>query len=164
MSISSIYHEDGSGSSLVVNNMKVNSLEGNILKKQFSKTTNNINIDNTINNIIIKQNLNESDYSINATFQLISSMISTPVIVNTATLYVLDDTETKQIGSNSININQTINSGIFSIIFNGLQQCTSRSKTFSFKIEVDSDIGVFFSFVLIQAIPEIFFPCPNQVP
>jgi hypothetical protein len=45
------YHEDGSGSAIIVKNMKVNSLDGSIVRSQFQKLNANTNILRSLDDI-----------------------------------------------------------------------------------------------------------------
>lgn len=148
---SPIYQEEGSGSSLIVKNIKVNNLEANIKRLDFLKIKSDINTEDVTNSFTVDQRLSTIIYTIYVKFTIISSIFPDSVYVKNATLTISDAISGNIVGSPiTSGINQNVLDYItWTITAGGLNLCNSSTRNYAFKIEVDSDVGVAFTSVVL---------------
>jgi hypothetical protein len=140
---SKIYHEDGSGNSLFIKNMRVNSLDGKIIKLPFLQTKSDFNTNDITNSATIEQSTPETaNYNIIASFEIDSFILGAAVYVKTVILTIKKPITKGYINSNQITINSYINELKIDIQV-VLNKCVSGSfKSVICEIEVMSDLGV----------------------
>jgi hypothetical protein len=81
----SSYHEDGSGSAIIVKNMKVNSLDGSIVRSQFQNLNANTNI---LRSLDIDTTISYGPTFLNATkyFFTFNFNFKSAIVINTITI------------------------------------------------------------------------------
>jgi hypothetical protein len=158
---SPIYHEEGSGNSLIVKNMKVNSSNGEIVKLPFLHTKANIITDEISNSATIEQKIDGGFfYDVFASFDITSSS-SSNVYVYTAIFTIKTPLIGRVASSISITINKDISSEKFSIQ-DSFDTCfVDSARNLIFEIEITSDSGVIISNYEITLFCLTNFRCDN---
>jgi hypothetical protein len=128
----------------------------------FLNIKSDLNTNDVTNSATIEKSvIGQENYNVTANFDLISSIFPDFVTLKTATFTISDATSVTNTPKASTVIllnNLTITSGTYNIVLN-LNLCTVGIRSYIFKIEFESDVGVIISNFNITLISNTNDPC-----